>query len=109
MSTKCIGYKHSKGDMYSDKDRKEISWNNHVFFCINDEDPKVFGFSSVELKIPDSELFAMSGCSNEAECQLYVNREINAIYGLIGDKIGLKRIEKVVKPELNDPNKNIKK
>lgn len=99
MSTKCIGYKHNKGDMYSEKDRKEIAWNNHVFYCINDEDPKVFGFSSVEIKVPDERLVSMTGCKSESECQGYVNCEINAIYGLVGDKIALKRIEKIQKSE----------
>ena len=107
MATKCIGYKHSKGSMYDEANRKDVVWNNHVFYCINDESPDVFGFSSVELKVPAENLFNMTGCNNDIECQSYVNKEINAVYGLVGDKVKLKRIEKVSKPDFTDPGKSV--
>lgn len=109
MSTKCIGYKHSQGSMYDEKNRRDVVWNNHIFYCVNDEDPYVFGSSSVEIKIPAEDLYKMSGCHGDIDCQSYVNSEINAVYGLVGDKIKLKRIEKVQKANFNDPNKSDKK
>lgn len=106
MSTKCVGYKHSKGSMYDEQNRRDINWNNHVFYCINDEDPYVSGFSSAEIKVPDEQLFFMTGFRTEEECKTLISETVEPIYCLVGDKIKLKYFRKAEKPvEFADPAK----
>lgn len=74
----CIGIHEKKGSFTPDGKKEEVAYDNIMVYYVTDDNPDVFGFYGVEIKIPRARVQMI----NFSDWKEIVGKQIEFVYNI---------------------------